>query len=128
MATDALRILATSTSFASGTNASTAVDLKNGTGLERPLWCRFRYNNLAYASGSVTVYPDVEHSDSSGSGFQVCASGKIDVKTLSTTAQQGIIYIPFVTEHRYVRLSVVMTGTPTGLTGTYKAELALSKY
>src|SRR5689334_8688720 len=104
MATDAKLALQASVTKTASFNGA-GLDLANGTPLDAPLWARIIYSAATNASGSNAFTFTVEHSDDN-STFYLLASGASDVITLSTTAQAGEIFIPFVTRKRYVRLVI----------------------
>lgn len=125
MATDAkLAVQASVTKTATFNGAG--VDLANGTPLADPLWLRVIYSAATNASGSNAVTFSVDHSDDN-STFYALTSGASDVVNLSTTAQSGEIYLPFVTRKRYVRLTATFSGAGSTPTITYGGEITLAR-
>src|SRR5207244_2828139 len=73
------------------------------------------YSAAANASGSNSVTFSPDHSDDD-STYYALTSGASDVINLSTTAQQGEIFLPVRTSKRYIRLTATFAGaggTPT---------------
>ena len=123
--TDALNVLAASATITNSAN-STAVDLGVGGTLLRPLYARIIHSATSNASGSATITYSIEHS-SDNSTFYTCASGADQVITTSTTAQAGEVFIPFVTDKRYVRLVTTFSSTTGTPTTTRQAAITTTK-
>ena len=123
--TDALNVLQSSTTITNSAN-STAVDLNVNEGtLHRPLFARI-LSTASNASGSATITYKIQHS-TDNSTFYDCASGAADVITTTTTSTGYEIFIPFVTNKRYVRLVTTFsstTGTPTTTHEAYIVQTA----
>ena len=99
------------------------LDLSKGTRLDGMV-ARVLYSAASNASGSGTVVFSVEHSDDNSTFFAL-ASGAADKITLTTTAQDGEIFIPFKTDKRYVRLVCTITGGTTP-TITYESDVTFT--
>lgn len=123
MATDAKLVLQASTTKTASFNG-TGLDLANGTPLADPLWARVVYSAATNASGSNSFTFAVEHSDDNATFFAL-SSGAADIINLSTVAQAGEIFIPFVTRKRYVRLVEVLAGAGSTPTITYVGDITL---
>ena len=123
--TDALNVLQSSTTITNSAN-STAVDLNVNEGtLHRVLWARI-LSTASNASSNQTITYKIQHS-TDNSTFYDCASGAADVITTTTTATGYEIFIPFVTNKRYVRLVTTFsatTGTPTTTHEAYIVQTA----
>jgi hypothetical protein len=106
----------------------------NGAGLAcgptaksaRALFAQILFSAASNATGSNTVTFTIEHSDDN-STFYLLASGADQVITLTTTAQHGQIFIPIVTDKKYVRLVVTVAGSGTVPTITYHAWVGDAK-
>lgn len=122
--TDALNVLAASATITNSAN-STAVDLGVGGTLRAILWARIIHSATSNASGSATITYSIEHS-SDNSTFYACASGAKDIITTSTTAAAGEVYIPFVTDLRYVRLVSTFSSTTGTPTTTRQADITVT--
>lgn len=109
---DANLILQSLTTLVSASLNSTAVDLKTGTP-RRGLKARYIVESVVAAATGAVITPSIEHSDDNTT-YKTLASGTpITVATASTSM---VIFIPFETSKRYVRLATSMsvtTGTPT---------------
>jgi hypothetical protein len=116
MAIDALAVLQVSVTKTATFNGA-GYDLKNGTP-NRGLAAVVQYSAATNASGANAFTFSVDHSDDD-STYYALASGASDVVTLSTTAQAAEIYIPFMTNKRYVRLTVTQVGAGSTPTITY---------
>jgi hypothetical protein len=103
---------------------SAGVDLKVGTP-PRGLVARVIYSLASAASGTDTVIFSIEHS-SNDSTYYALASGAKDTITLDTTSsapKSGLIYIPFRTSLRYVRLVATFSSAAHTDTITYYADI-----
>lgn len=99
------------------------LDLGSPASIETPMWVRVRYNAAANASGSNSIQFQLYESDDN-STFTV--RKQLDPIALSTTAKQGILYIPLLGASRYLKLGVDFTGAGSGATVTYDADIVLS--
>lgn len=122
--TDALNILAASATITDSAN-STAVDLGVGGTLRAILWARVVHSATSNASGSATITYKIQHSADNSTWYD-CASGAKDIITTSTTAQTGEIYIPIVTDLRYVRLVTTFSTTSGTPTTTRQGEITVT--
>lgn len=125
MATDAKLALQASVTKTASFNGA-GLSLPNGTPLADPLWARVIYSAATNASGSNAFTFTVEESDDN-STFYLIASGASQVVTLSTTAQAGEIFIPFITRKPYVRLVVTQVGAGSTPTITYQGDIVLAR-
>jgi len=124
MATDAnlvLQALVTKTATFNGAG----LDLLVGTP-RRGLFAVVRYSAAANASGSNVVTFSIDESDDNSTFYQKTVDA-FDAITLSTTAQAGEIFLPFETSHRYVRLTVTITGSGVSPPITYQAFIQLGR-
>lgn len=124
MAYDAQGVLQASVTKTATFNGA-GYDLVKGTPLHG-LVARVYYSAAANASGANTVTFSVDHSDDD-STYYALSSGAADVVTLSTTAQSGLVYIPFETNKRYVRLTVTVAGAGGSPTVTYESQIGYTK-
>jgi hypothetical protein len=123
MPADALTVLQALVTKTASFN-STGLDLTTGTP-RRGLKARLIYKNASTSSGAGSVtFRITESSDNSTfTGIYQTTEATI---TLSTTAVQGEIWIPFETSKRYVRLELsAISGT--GATIDYQADISLSR-
>jgi len=103
----------------------------NGTGVDikgtptTGMWARILVSSASNTSGSETVTFTVDHSDSSGSGYTVLASGADQVITTTSTATPYEIFIPVNTSKRYIRVTATFSATTGTPTATYSADLGL---
>ncbi len=101
-------------------------DLGTGTPVHG-LVARVEYSAASNGSGSNTVGFSLDESDDGSTVAGVAFAAASDKNlTLSTTAQAGEQFIPFITRHRYVRLTETMGGAGTSPTITYQAEIVPS--
>lgn len=100
-------------------------DLKTGTP-RRGMKAKVFYTAADNASGSNTVTFSIDHSDDN-STFYALGSQADTPLTLSTTAQQGEIEIPFETSKRYVRLTVTISGSGSTPTVTYSGYIGICR-
>lgn len=119
----ALDVLQSSTT-STATTSSPTWDRKAPQG-DRPMWVKFTYSAASNASGANSVTFTIEHSDDNAT-YYTHVSGAKQVINLSTTAQQGIIYLPVLSRARYVQAKATVAGAGTGPTITWKAELSES--
>lgn len=124
MASDALSVLQASATKTASFN-STGFDLIKGTPLHG-LVARVYYSAAANASGSNTVVFSIEES-SDNATFYAVASAASSTLTLSTTAQSGEVFIPFISNKRYCRLVCTIAGAGVSPTVTYVGDLAFSR-
>lgn len=96
-------------------------DLTAGGYPNERLMARVLYNSAANASGSGVVTFSIEHSDDNVA-FVALASGAADKITLTTTDQDGEIFIPVTTNKRYIRLVCTIAGGTTP-TITYSGDI-----
>jgi hypothetical protein len=134
MPTDALIQLAASATVTATTHG-TALILRGGTP-RRGLWARVLYSAATQASGSGVWTFSV---DACYDGVPTLWSADFLADppiTLTTTAQAGEIYIPFNVQPTVVagviiapqvRLSAVLSGSPTTPTITYAGDIVLVK-
>lgn len=127
MAVDALMNLRALSAGARTSNGGSAApfDLLTGTSRVVPLWMRFVVTTATTSSGSGAATFEVQHSDASGSGYTTLSSGAANALTLSTTDQTALIWIPFITNKRYLREYCTLSGT--GASVTYKADVTVTK-
>lgn len=105
---------------------STGVDLATRSPLfGNILWARVIYSATNTSSGAGALTFEVQES-SDNSTFVKLTQVSESVITLSTTAQAGELFIPIVTNKRYVRLSLTSV-SGTGATTTYQADLVMAK-
>jgi hypothetical protein len=116
--------------------STTKVDTFQSTGIDlgvtygnspRELVARILYSAATEASGGKTVVFTIEESTAVGGTYYLLASGAKDVITLTTTAQAGEIFIPFLATQQFVRLVETLsanTGTPSI---TYSAQIVPSR-
>jgi hypothetical protein len=125
MATDAKLAMQASVTK-TGTFNSTAIDLKTKSPLfGNVLWCRLVYQNANTSSGAGAATFRLTFS-SDNSTFAGIAQTADTVLTLSTTAISGEVFIPIVTDKRYVRLELsAISGTDA--TVDYFADLVMAK-
>lgn len=125
MATDA-KIQLQASVTKTGTFNSTAVDLKTRSPLfGMLLFARIIYSaaNTSSGAGAATLRLTFSADNSSFAGIAEVAETEL---TLSTTALSGEVYIPIVTDKRYVRLELsAISGT--GATITYGGEIVLAR-
>lgn len=124
MPTDALITLQPSVTKTATFNG-VGVDLKTGTP-RRGLFARIIYSAATNASGSNTVAFSIDHSDDNSTFYQLTSEVEANI-ALSTTAQQGEIFLPVNTSKRYVRLTCTITGAGSTPTVTYGGEFSLTK-
>ena len=124
MAADALSVLQATTTKAA-TFASTSFDLRTMTPAAG-LIARVIYSAATNASGANGVTFSVEHSGDN-SAWSALASGAKDVLALSTTAQAGELFIPFITRQRYVRLVATFAGAGATPSITYIGQIVLTQ-
>lgn len=120
---DLLATLQASTTKTASFNG-TAIDLLKRVAAQG-LHARVIYSAAANASGSNTVIFSIEESDDNAT-FYTVASAAAKVITLTTTAQSGVIDIPFQSRKRYVRLVVTIAGAGSTPTITYKSDVSTS--
>src|SRR5260221_9956010 len=108
MATDALLAFQTPLVTKTGTFSSTGLDLVTGTP-RRGLKCRVIYKNASTSSGAGSVTFRVTESTDNSTFTGIYQTTEATI-TLSTTATQGEIFIPFETSKRYVRLELSEIG------------------
>lgn len=110
----------------------TKVDSFNSTGVNlgvtygnnpRPLVARIEYSAATEASGGKTVIFSIEQSDAVGGTYYALASGAKDTITLTTTAQAGEIFIPFLATMQFVRLVETLSASTNSPSITYYAEI-----
>lgn len=92
----------------------------------RPLVARVVYSAATEASGSKTVIFSIEQS-ANDSTYYALASGAKDTITLTTTAQAGEIFIPFLATLQYVRLVETLSASTNSPSITYYAEIVPSR-
>ena len=94
----------------------------------RGMKVRVIYSAATQASGSGVITFAVDVSPDNGTTVYANEFAAVDSAiTLSTTAQAGEIYIPIETSQPYIRLSEVVTGTPTTGTITYQGDIELGR-
>jgi hypothetical protein len=112
----------------------TKVDTFNSTGVDlgagdlygnypRPLVAQILYSAANEASGGKTVVFSIEECATLGGTYNVIASGKKDTITLTTTAQAGEIFIPFLATQEFVRLVETLSANTNSPTITYSANI-----
>ena len=125
MATDA-KIQLQASVTKTGTFNSTAVDLKTMSPLfNNILWARVIYSaaNTSAGAGAATLRLTYSADNSTFAGISEVAETEL---TLSTTALSGEVFIPLVTNKRYVRLELsAISGT--GATITYGGEIVMAR-
>lgn len=104
------------------------LDLGATRNLLDPLWARVEYSAATNASGANSFTWSLDTSDD---GSTVAGAAEFNasdqVLNLSTTTQQGEVWIPMVIVHRYVRLTATVAGAGSTPTATYQAEVVTSK-
>lgn len=125
MATDAKTVMQASVTKTAAFD-STGIDLKTRSPLfGNVLWCRVIYSAANTSAGAGALTFEVQESSDDATYVKLTQTSE-SVLVLSTTAQQGEIFIPIVTNKRYVRLS--LTGVSgTNATVTYLADLVTAK-
>lgn len=124
MATDANLALQASVTKTATFNG-TGLDLLTGTP-RRGLKVRVIFSAATNASGSNTVAFTVDHSTDNSTWTQLAADAENNV-ALSTTAQNGEVYIPIETSKRYIRLTCTITGAGSTPTITYQGDITLAR-
>lgn len=104
----------------------TGVDIKNGGNSPVPMWAHVIVTSASNASGNATITFKVQHSANNSEWFDH-TSGADQVITTSTTATPYNVYVPVLTDKRYVRLVATFSATTGTPTITYSAVLSLSK-
>lgn len=123
MATDAkVQLQASVTKTASFNGAG--VDIKRTP--RWPLFARIIYSAATNASGSNSVTFSIEHSDDNSTFYRL-TDGAAEIVNLSTTAQAAEIFLPIVTDKRYIRLVATFAGAGSTPTITYGGELSYTK-
>ena len=109
----------------------TKVDTFNSVGINLintppgGLVARIVYSAASEASGSKTVKFELQHSASLNGTYYTLASANSEVITLTTTAQDGEISIPFRLQALpYVRLVMTLSASTNSPTITYFADVA----
>lgn len=127
MASDANLVLQASVTKTATFNGSW-LDLGATRNLMDPLWARVEYSAATNASGanSFTWSLDVSDDGSTSAGAAMFNASD-QVLNLSTTTQQGEVWIPFVIVHRYIRLTATVAGAGSTPTATYQAEVVPAK-
>ena len=124
MAVDALIALQASVTKTATFNG-TGVNLPGGTPV-RGLRARVIYSAATNASGSNTVTFQLDTSDDNSAWNAAEFQDVTDAVVLTTTAKSGEIYIPFITTHKYVRLTATFSGAGSTPTITYQGDLLLN--
>lgn len=108
-----------STTTNNGSTALTGIDLKTGSQRGPVMWARIEVASATVSTSPLVLTFTIEHSDSLGSGYVTHTSGADQTVTIATgatpTAPTGdpIVWIPIVTEKRYIRVNVSKTGGTT---------------
>jgi hypothetical protein len=116
----------------------TKVDTFNSTGVDlgagalygnspRELVARVLYSAATEASGGKTVIFSVQQCDTVGGTYNALASGAKDTITLSTTAQAGEIFIPFLATQEFVRLVMTLSANTNSPSITYQGDIVPSR-
>lgn len=121
MAADANLVLQASVTKVDSFN-STGINLPAGTP-SRGLVARVIYSAASEASGGKTVKFKVQHGDTLGGTYYDLSTADDQVITLSTTAQEGEISIPFRTKRAFVRLVMTLSANTNSPTITYQADV-----
>jgi hypothetical protein len=104
---------------------SAQTDLGCAAPMRKPLWVRVRYYAAENDSGSNTALFGWEEYDEETSSYFDHSFGR--PIALTTTAKQGVVYVPVVGVGRYGRLTLTVSGAGTNPTITYGADLADSQ-
>lgn len=113
------------------------LDLGGGSGVPSPmpsgatpafgLVARIEYSAATNVSGANGVEWSLDTSDDGSTVAGAAAFQAADkILALSTTAQSGEVFIPFEVRHRYVRLTVTVSGAGSTPTVTYQGEIVPS--
>lgn len=122
MPADALTVLQSPKVTKTSAFNSTGVDLKAGTP-RRGLYARVIYSAASTSSGAGSATFRITES-SDNSTFTGIFQTTESTITLSTTAAGGVVFIPFETSKKYVRLELsAISGT--GATIDYEADISL---
>jgi len=131
VATDALLQLqasvtktATFSSTGVDTGVVTAAAGQNTGASFSPLWARVLYSAATNVSGANSVTFTLDGSTDNSNWGTIAGARPGDTVVLSTTAQAGEIFIPFVPRQRYVRLTATFTGAGSTPTITYQGDIA----
>ena len=103
----------------------TGLDLKTGTP-RRGMKAHVYYTAATNASGSNTVTFSIDHSDDNATFYPLANQADTPI-ALSTSAQQGEVYVPFETSKRYVRLTVTIAGGGSTPTVSYTGYLGIAR-
>jgi hypothetical protein len=125
MATDAKIVLQASVTKTAAFD-SVGVDLATRSPLfGNVLWARVIYSAANTSAGAGALTFEVQASADDSTYVKIAQSAE-SILVLSTTALASEIFIPIVTDKRYVRLS--MTGiSGTNATVTYKADVVMAR-
>jgi hypothetical protein len=126
MAYDANLQLANETAKTGSTN-STGIDLLTGSLRGPVMWARVEVTAGAASVSDVTLTFSVEHS-TDNSTFYAHTSGADQVVTITSggsVRSRDVIWIPIVSEKRYIRLAMVKGGG-TLASGAYNAYITNS--
>ena len=129
MAYDANLQLANVSNITGSSNAS-AVDLKTGTLRGSVMWARVEAVSGDITTNTVTLTFTVEHS-SDNSNWYLHTSGADQVVTFptgtaATPTTDNIVWIPIVTEKRYIRLVWTKSGSGSIANGVVNAYITNS--
>jgi len=113
------------------TNNSTGIDLKTGTLRGPVMWARIEVTAGTETANvnDVTFTFSIEHSTDNSTYF-AHTSGADQVVTITkntSTRSRDVVWIPIVTEKRYIRL-VMTKGGGTIVNGAYNAYITNSHY
>jgi hypothetical protein len=111
------------------TNNSTGIDLKTGSLRGPVMWARIEMTAGSASGSDVTFTFSIEHS-SDDSTYYAHTSGADQVITITaggSVRSRDVVWIPIVTEKRYIRL-VMTKGGGTMTTGAYNAYITNSHF